>query len=199
MKRIITLLQTTLVFALVGIIILTIIVTENQSASGNSITTKCSPAAREWIIGRFGDAENIVDLMSDVNDFVGTRTYIERKPTDLFQYFDIDKFIENNCNGLCYDWSCFTSIVVREISAYKSWQGITPFVVDAVSVNDSNSSHSFNFVVDEKNNITYYIDMTFDNTRREQGRQIVGVVDIRDYSMEEFAEDLCGYKITNFH
>jgi uncharacterized repeat protein (TIGR02543 family) len=87
--------------------------------------------------------------LNDINNFIGARTYIDRKPTDLFQYFDIDKFIENNCNGLCYDWSCFTSIVIREISAHKDWQGITTLVVDAVSVNDSNSSHSFNFVVDE--------------------------------------------------
>ena len=171
MKRIITLLQTTLVFALIAVIIMTIVVTESRSKSGYSLTTKCSSAAREKIIEKFGNAENIEELLNDINNFIGTRTYIERKPTDLFQYFDIDKFIENNCNGLCYDWSCFTSIVVREISDYKGWQGITPFVVDAVSVNDSNSSHSFNFVVDEKNNITYYIDMTFDNTRREQGRK----------------------------
>ena len=150
MKRIITLIQTTLVFALVGIIILTIVVTESQSKSGYSITTKCSTTAREWIIEKFGDAENIEELLNDINNFIGTRRYIERKPTEIVQYFDIDEFIANDCNGLCYDWSCFTSIVVREISAHKDWQGITPLVVDAVSVNDSNSSHSFNFVVDEK-------------------------------------------------
>ena len=84
MKRIITLLQTPLVFALIAVIIMTIIITKSQSTSGYSITTKCSPSARDWIIEKFGDTENIVDLMSDVNDFIGTRTYIERKPTDLF-------------------------------------------------------------------------------------------------------------------
>ena len=199
MKRITTLLQTTLVFTLIGVIIMTIVVTESQSKSGYSITTKCSPVARKWIIEKFGDTENIVDLMSDVNDFIGTRTYIERKPTDLFQYFDIDDFMANDFNGLCWHWSCFTSIVVREISAHKEWQGITPLVVDAVSVNDSNSSHSFNFVVYEKNNITYYLDTTHDNTRKEQGRPIVGVVNIGNYSIEEFSEDFCGYKITNYH
>lgn len=199
MKRIITLLQTTLVFALIAVIIMTIIITKSQSTSGYSITTKCSPSARDWIIEKFGDTENIVDLMSDINDFIGTRTYIERKPTYLFQYFDIDKFIENDCNGLCYDWSCFTSIVVREISAHKGWQGITPLVVDAVSVNDSNSSHSFNFVIDEKNKKTFYLDTTYDNTRKKQGRPIVGAVNIGDYSMEEFSKVFCGYKIMNYH
>lgn len=199
MKRITTLLQTTLVFTLIGVIIMTIVVTESQSKSGYSITTKCSTTAREWIIEKFGDDENVEELLNDINLFISTRTYIERKPTDLFQYFDIDKFIENNCNGLCYDWSCFTSIVVREISAHKDWQGITPLVVDAVFLTDSSNSHSFNFVVDEKNDITYYLDTTHDNTRKEQGRQIVGVINISPYSIEEFAEDFCGYRIKNYH
>lgn len=199
MNRFLTMLQTILSFALVGVIITTIIVTENQSTSGYSLTTKCSPQACEWIIEKFGDTENIVDLMSDVNDFIGTRTYIERKPTDLFQYFDIEKFIENDCNGLCYDWSCFTSIVVREISTYKGWQGITALVVDAVHLNDSSNSHSFNFVVDENSNITYYLDTTHDNTRKQEGRQTVGVVNIGNYNIEEFSEDFCGYKIMSFH
>ena len=100
---------------------------------------------------------------------------------------------------MCYDWSCFTSIAVREISAHKDWQGITPLVVDAVFLTDSSSSHSFNFVVDEKNNITYYLDTTHDNTRKEQGRPIVGAINIGDYSIEEFSKVFCGYKIMNFH
>ena len=199
MKRIITLLQTTLVFALVGVIILTLVVTESQSKSGYSLTTKCSPAARNWIIERFSDSENIEELLNDINNFIGTRTYIDRKPTDLFQFFDIDKFIENDCNGLCYDWSCFSSIAVREICEYKGWQGITPLVVDAVSISDINNSHSFNFVVDGNNNATYYLDTTHDNTRKERGKQIIGVVNIGQYSIEEFSENFCGYRITNYH
>lgn len=199
MKRIITLLQTTLVFALVGVIILTLVVTESQSKSGYSLTTKCSPAARNWIIERFSDSENIEELLNDINNFIGTRTYIDRKPTDLFQCFDIDEFMANDFNGLCWHWSCFTSIVVREISAHKGWQDITPLVVDATHLYDSSNSHSFNFVVDEKNNKTYYLDTTHDNTRKQEGRPIVGVVDIANYSIEEFSEDFCGYKITNYH
>lgn len=199
MKRIRTSLQTILIFALIVVIIMTIVVTENQSISGYSITTKCSPAARTWIIENFGNAASIEELLNDINLFICTRTYIEQKPTDLFQCFDIDKFIGNDCNGLCYDWSCFTSVVVREMSAHKCWKGITPLVVDAISLNDSSNSHSFNFVVNENNNITYYLDTTFDNSRREQGRPIVGVINISPYSIEEFAEDFCGYKITNYH
>lgn len=198
MKTVKITLQTVLTVVLVLLLATTIIFTEQ--AKTYSITTKCSPQAREWIINKFSDADTIEELLIDVNAFIGTRTYIPKKETDIFQYFDIDDFIENDCNGLCYDWSCFTAIVVREVSQLKGWN-CKPYVVDAVSIYDKNIYHSYNFfVVDDANGKrTYYLDTTVDNTRKKNREQITGVVNIANYTMEEFSKKYCGYKIINYH
>ena len=188
------------IFILIVVIALSFAVTKHQSTSGCSITTKCSPQAREWIIDRFGEADTIEELLIDVNDFIGTRTYIPKKSTDLFQYFDIDEFIDNDCNGLCYDWSCFTAIVAREISQLKGWNCIT-YVVDAVSIHDNSVYHSYNFfIVDDGNSKrTYFLDTTVDNTRKKNNERIAGVINIGNFTMEEFSERCCGYRIFKYH
>ena len=164
-------LQTVLTVVLVLLLATTIVFTEQ--AKTYSITTKCSPQAREWIVDKFGEADTIEELLIDVNAFIGTRTYIPKKSTDLFQYFDIDEFIENDCNGLCYDWSCFTAIVTREISQLKGWN-CKPYIVDAVSVYDKSIYHSFNFFIvdDENGKRTYFLDTTVDNTRKKNNERI---------------------------
>ena len=191
-------LQTVLTVVLVLLLATTIVFTEQ--AKTYSITTKCSPQARKWIIDRFGEADTIEELLIDVNDFIGTRTYIPKKSTDLFQYFDIDEFVDNDCNGLCYDWSCFTAIVAREISQLKGWN-CKPYVVDAVSVYDKSIYHSFNFFIvdDENGKRTYFLDTTVDNTKRRNNEQIMGVVNIGNFTMEEFSERCCGYRIFKYH
>ena len=191
-------LQTVLTVALVLLLTTTIVFTEH--AKTYSITTKCSPQAREWIIDKFGEADTIEELLIDVNDFIGTRTYIPKKATDIFQYFDIDDFIEKDCNGLCYDWSCFSAIVTREISQLKGWD-CKPYIVDAVSVHDKSIYHSFNFfIVDDGNSKrTYFLDTTVDNTKRRNNEQIMGVVNIGNFTMEEFSERCCGYRIFKYH
>lgn len=198
MKAIKISIQSVLTVVLVLILATTIIFTEK--AQTYSITTKCSPEAREWIIERFSDADTIEELLIDVNDFIGTRTYIPKKPTDLFQYFDIDEFIKTGCNGLCYDWSVFSLIVVRECSQFKGWN-CKPYVVDAVSIYDKSIYHSYNFFVvdDENGKRTYYLDTTVDNTKKNNGKPITGVVNIDNLSMEEFSEKYCGYKIFKYH
>ena len=139
-------------------------------------------------------------MLIDVNDFIGTRTYIPKKSTDLFQYFDIDEFIDNDCNGLCYDWSCFTAIVAREISQLKGWNCKT-YVVDAVSIHDNSVYHSYNFfIVDDGNSKrTYFLDTTVDNTRKKNNERIAGVINIGNFTMEEFSERCCGYRIFKYH
>lgn len=191
-------LQTVLSVALILLLATSIVFTEQ--AKTYSITTKCSPQAREWIIDKFGEVNTIEELLVDINDFIGTRTYIPKKATDIFQYFDIDEFIDNDCNGLCYDWSCFSAIVAREISQLKGWN-CKPYVVDAVSIYDKSIYHSYNFFVvdDENGKRTYYIDTTVDNTRKKSGERITGVVNIANYTMEEFSERCCGYKIFKYH
>ena len=198
MKAVKISIQSVLTVALVLILATTIIFTEK--AQTYSITTKCSPKARGWIIERFSDADTIAELLIDVNDFIGTRTYIPKKSTDVFQYFDIDKFIDNDCNGLCYDWSCFTSIVVREVSQLKGWN-CKPYVIDAVSIYDKSIYHSYNFFVvdDENGKRTYYLDTTLDNTKKNNGERVLGPVNIANYTMEEFSEKYCGYRIFKYH
>lgn len=191
-------LQTVLTVALVLLLTTTIVFTEH--AKTYSITTKCSPQAREWIVDKFGEADTIEKLLVDINDFIGTRTYIPKKETDIFQYFNIDDFIENDCNGLCYDWSCFTAIVVREVSQLKGWN-CKPYVVDAVSIYDKSIYHSFNFfIVDDGNSKrTYFLDTTVDNTRKKNNERIAGVINIGNFTMEEFSERCCGYRIFKYH
>ena len=191
-------LQTVLTVALVLLLATSTVFTEQTKTY--SITTKCSPQSREWIIRKFGEADTIEELLIDINDFIGTRTYILKKATDIFQYFDIDEFIDNGCNGLCYDWSCFSAIVAREISQLKGWN-CKPYVIDAVSIYDKSIYHSYNFFVvdDENGKRTYYIDTTVDNTRKKNEEQITGVVNIANYTMEEFSKKYCGYKIINYH
>ena len=198
MKTVKITLQTILTVALVLLLTTTIVFTEQ--AKTYSITTKCSPQARKWIIDRFGEADTIEELLIDVNGFIGTRTYIPKKSTDLFQYFDIDEFIDNDCNGLCYDWSCFTAIVAREISQLKSWNCKT-YVVDAVSIHDNSVYHSYNFfIVDDGNSKrTYFLDTTVDNTRKKNNERIAGVINIGNFTMEEFSERCCGYRIFKYH
>ena len=198
MKTVKITLQTILTVALVLLLTTTIVFTEQ--AKTYSITTKCSPQAREWIVDKFGEADTIEELLIDVNAFIGTRTYIPKKATDIFQYFDIDEFIDNDCNGLCYDWSCFSAIVAREISQLKGWN-CKPYIVDAVSVHDKSIYHSFNFfIVDDGNSKrTYFLDTTVDNTKRRNNEQIMGVVNIGTFTMEEFSERCCGYRIFKYH
>ena len=198
MKTVKITLQTILTVALVLLLTTTIVFTEQ--AKTYSITTKCSPHAREWIVSKFGEADTIEELLIDVNAFIGTRTYIPKKATDLFQYFDIDKFIENDCNGLCYDWSCFTAIVTREISQLKGWD-CKPYIVDAVSVYDKSIYHSFNFFIFDDGNSkrTYFLDTTVDNTRKKNNERIAGVINIGNFTMEEFSERCCGYRIFKYH
>ena len=198
MKTVKITLQTILTVALVLLLTTTIVFTEQ--AKTYSITTKCSPQAREWIVDKFGEADTIEELLIDVNGFIGTRTYIPKKSTDLFQYFDIDEFIDNDCNGLCYDWSCFTAIVAREISQLKGWNCIT-YVVDAVSIHDNSVYHSYNFfIVDDGNSKrTYFLDTTVDNTRKKNNERIAGVINIGNFTMEEVSERCCGYRIFKYH
>ena len=198
MKTVKITLQTILTVALVLLLTTTIVFTEQ--AKTYSITTKCSPQAREWIVDKFGEADTIEELLIDVNAFIGTRTYIPKKSTDLFQYFDIDEFIDNDCNGLCYDWSCFTAIVTREVSQLKGWN-CKPYVVDAVSIYDKSIYHSFNFfIVDDGNSKrTYFLDTTVDNTRKKNNERIAGVINIGNFTMEEFSERCCGYRIFKYH
>ena len=198
MKTVKITLQTILTVALVLLLTTTIVFTEQ--AKTYSITTKCSPQAREWIVDKFGEADTIEELLIDVNGFIGTRTYIPKKSTDLFQYFDIDEFIDNDCNGLCYDWSCFTAIVAREISQLKGWNCKT-YVVDAVSIHDNSVYHSYNFfIVDDGNSKrTYFLDTTVDNTRKKNNERIAGVINIGNFTMEEFSERCCGYRIFKYH
>lgn len=198
MKAVKISIQTIFTIALVLLLATSIVFTEQTKTY--SITTKCSPQAREWIISKFGEADTIEELLIDVNDFIGTRTYVPKKATDIFQYFDIDKFIENDCNGLCYDWSCFTAIVTREISQLKGWD-CKPYIVDAVSVHDKSIYHSFNFFIvnDGNSKRTYFLDTTVDNTKRRNNEQIMGVVNIGNFTMEEFSERCCGYRIFKYH
>lgn len=198
MKAVKISIQTIFTIALVLLLATSIVFTEQTKTY--SITTKCSPQAREWIISKFGEADTIEELLVDINDFIGTRTYIPKKATDIFQYFDIDEFIENDCNGLCYDWSCFTAIVAREISQLKGWN-CKPYIVDAVSVYDRSLYHSFNFFIvdDENGKRTYSLDTTVDNTKRRNNEQIMGVVNIGNFTMEEFSKRCCGYRIFKYH
>ena len=52
------------IVALIAVIVLSVVVTKQQSESGCSITTKCSPEAREFIINKFGDADNFTTVRS---------------------------------------------------------------------------------------------------------------------------------------
>ena len=193
MKTVRTVIQTILVIALIISIGASIVVINGQTTNGYSSTTKCSPAAREWIIEQFGDAKDIYELLDNINNFVSSRTYIPRQPSDIVQYFSIDKFIfEDTCNGLCFDFACFTAISVREICKFKNWDNITAVVVDVKSTRVAKSYHSFNFI--HFNNKIFYIDTTFDMEKSDK----VGAVNIGNYSMEEFSA-LLGWEIFAYH
>lgn len=200
MKILHTAINTILFCSLVCVMVLSIVVTSRQSTSGNSITTVCSPQAQEWIIENFDNAETLEELLRNVNEFIGTRTYVVRKPTDIFQHFDMDDFIANP-NGLCFDWSCATSCIVKTVSArHPEWGNVTSVVVDAVSL-DGSSYHSFNFItVDDKNGRhTYHLDTTDDNTRKKNGKKVIGITNINNCDLETFSEQIYGYKIFAYH
>lgn len=183
------------IVALIVVIALSVIVTKQQSESGCSITTKCSPEAREFIVNKFGDANSIEDLLMVIDAFICTRTYIPKQYYDVVQTFDIDDFIANDCNGLCFDWSCFTAIVVREVSKIKGWD-VTPLVAEAKST-VGEDAHAFNFIlVDGK---TYFLDTTNDNTRYKNCKRPIGLVDIGSMSKEEYALKNLNYQIWQYH
>lgn len=183
------------IVALIAVIALSVIVTKHQSTSGCSIATKCSPEAREFIVNKFGDADSIEDLLKDIDAFICTRTYTPKQYYDVVQTFDIDDFIANDCNGLCFDWSCFTAIVVREVTNIKGWDA-TPLVAEAKST-VGEDAHAFNFLlVGDK---TYFLDTTNDNTRYQQGKQPIGFVDIGSISKEEYALKYLNYEIFQYH
>ena len=183
------------IFALIVVIALSVIVTKQQSESGCSITTKCSPEAREFIVNKFGDANSIEELLMNIDAFICTRTYTPKQYYDVVQTFDIDDFIANNCNGLCFDWSCFTAIVVREVSKIKGWDA-TPLVAEAKSTVGADA-HAFNFIlVGDK---TYFLDTTSDNTRYKNDKRPIGFVDIGSMSKEEYALTNLNYKIWQYH
>lgn len=183
------------IFALIAVIALLVAVTKQQSTSGCSITTKCSPEAREFIVNKFGDANSIEELLMDIDAFICTRTYIPKQNYDFVQTFDIDDYMANDFNGLCFDWSCFTAAVVREISNIKGWN-VTPLVAEAKST-VGEYAHAFNFVlVDGK---TYFLDTTSDNTRYKNGKHPIGFVDIGSMSKEEYALRYLNYEIFQYH
>jgi hypothetical protein len=170
-------------------------VTKHQSTSGCSITTQCSPQARTFIVDKFGDAKSIEQLLMDIDAFICTRTYIPKSDGDKVQTFDIDVFIANDCNGLCFDWSCFTSVVVSQVAEVKGWD-VTTLVVDADST-VGGVAHSFNFIIVDGE--TYFIDTTIDNTRYKKGVAPIGYVNIGSMSKEEFAIKKLNYKIRAYH
>lgn len=183
------------IFALIAVIALSVIVTKHQSTSGCSIATKCSAEAREFIVNKFGDADSIEDLLMVIDDFICTRTYTPKKYYDVVQTFDIDDFIANNCNGLCFDWSCFTAIACRVVSEIKGWD-VAPLVAEAKST-VGEDAHAFNFIlVGDK---TYFLDTTNDNTRYQKGKHPIGFVDIGSMSKEEYALKYLNYEIFQYH
>ena len=183
------------IVALIAVIALSVIVTKHQSTSGCSIATKCSPEAREFIVNKFGDADSIEDLLTDIDAFICTRTYTPKQYYDVVQTFDIDDFIANDCNGLCFDWSCFTAIVVREVTNIKGWDATT-LVAEAKST-VGEDAHAFNFIlVGDK---TYFFDTTNDNTLYQKGKQPIGFVDIGSMSKEEYALKYLNYEIFQYH
>lgn len=200
MKILHTAIKTILFGSIVCVMILSIVITNRQSTSGKSITTVCSTQAQKWIIENFDNADTLEELLKNVNEFIGTKTYIDRKPTDVFQHFNMDDFIANQ-NGLCFDWSCATSCIVKTVSSrHPDWGNITSVVVDAVSL-DGNSYHSFNFITveDKKGRRTYHLDTTDDNTRKKNGKKVIGITNINDYDLETFSEQVYGYKIFAYH
>lgn len=193
MKNINVVVRTILILALVISIGASIVIIDSQKTSGYSSTTKCSPVARQWIIENFGEARDIYELLDNINRFISSQNYIPRQVTDVVQYFSIDEFIfEDDCDGLCFDFSSFTAVCTREISNYKNWKNITALIVDAKSTKEKNSYHSFNFI--RIDGSTFYIDTTFDMNRANK----VGAVNIGDFSIEEFSE-LLGWEIIAYH
>lgn len=183
------------IFALIAVIALSVIVTKHQSTSGCSIATKCSQEAREFIVNKFGEVNSIEELLTNIDVFICTRTYTPKRYYDVVQTFDIDDFISNDCNGLCFDWSCFTAIVVREVTNIKGWDA-TPLVAEAKST-VGEDAHAFNFIlVGDK---TYFLDTTNDNTRYQKGKQPIGFVDIGSMSKEEYALKYLNYEIFQYH
>lgn len=183
------------IVALIVVIALSVIVTKHQSTSGCSIATKCSQEAREFIVNKFGEANSIEELLTNIDAFICTRTYTPKQYYDVVQTFDIDDFISNDCNGLCFDWSCFTAIVVREVTNIKGWDA-TPLVAEAKST-VGEDAHAFNFIlVGDK---TYFLDTTNDNTRYQKGKQPIGFVDIGSMSKEEYALKYLNYEIFQYH
>ncbi len=183
------------IVALIVVIALSVIVTKHQSTSGCSIATKCSQEAREFIVNKFGEVNSIEELLTNIDAFICTRTYTPKQYYDVVQTFDIDDFISNDCNGLCFDWSCFTAIVVREVTNIKGWDA-TPLVAEAKST-VGEDAHAFNFIlVGDK---TYFLDTTNDNTRYQKGKQPIGFVDIGSMSKEEYALKYLNYEIFQYH
>ncbi len=183
------------IFALIAIIALSVVITKQQSTSGCSITTKCSPEARELIINKFGDVNSIEELLMDIDAFICTRTYIPKQYYDFIQTFDLDDFIKNGYNGLCFDFANFASIVSREISKIKGWD-VTPLVAEAKST-VGDVAHAFNFII--VGDKTYFLDTTSDNTRCKNGKSAIGYVDIGSMSKEEYALKYLNYEIFQYH
>ena len=133
----------------------------------------------------------------DIDAFICTRTYIPKQNHDFVQTFDIDDFIANDFNGLCFDWSCSTSCIVMTVSSlHPEWGTVTPLVAEAKST-VGDYAHAFNFII--VGDKTYFLDTTSDNTLCKNGKPAIGYVDIGSMSKEEYALKYLNYEIFQYH
>ncbi len=196
MKKIKNILKVILVFTLIAIMVYSFNMTHEQNYAGSySSATVCTERSREYILKEFGDSESIERLLLDIDEFACKNfTYV--KKGWYIQHFDIDEFIfEDKLHGLCFDFACFTKIVVLEVAKYKGWDDVKVYVCDADIPNKRNG-HSFNFITQGKN--TYYIDTTSDSTHYQNGEKVTGPLRLGKISRKNFVKKL-GMKFSNYH
>lgn len=186
MKKIFNIL---LSFFLVVLICASFVTTYYQNRSGTVSAATCnvSDDNKEFIINKYGDCKTAEELIMRLNDEI-CKEYTYYRPLTIFQSFDFNDFVKTK-KGLCFDYSCYLKTVFNTI-----FPDVKVYVCD-VRI-DFFNYHSYNFI--ESDSGQYFVDLTTDLIRYQNGKQRIIYEDIGTLSFDEYTSQY-NEKILNYH
>ena len=156
----------------------------------------------EWIKERYSKYETVEDLIYAVNEDICTEySYDEDKQYFLgMQHFSFSDFIKTK-KGLCFDFSCYLKSVFLVCGDnLKYSDDIKVYVCDVKLKNGG--YHSYNFISFKDptgEEIKYYVDITDNLYRYSNNEEYYVYYYIPEDTYQEFASNMFGDKIRNFH
>lgn len=187
-RRIVSIL---LALLLVATAVVSFIVVHRQNRTGkisSAVAVVLTEENRAWILERYGDCQTPEELIVRLNDEICTDYTYYAAPIILIQHFDFDKFLAKK-QGLCFDFCCYFKAVF-----------CTVFPESQVYIADMRKgwklAHSYNFaVIGDKR---YFVDLTTDQNRYNQGKKRIMYEDIGDQDFKEYAASYDEW-IYNYH